>query len=95
MSVEVMVFSKRFISGGKRLLLRVKDSHGVTDSNTLSGSDKLLFASCLHPHPMKVPQPRSSPAGDWAHSLGIPVLLHGASSHELLAVIIIILMGWK
>lgn len=88
MSVEVMVFSKRFISGGKGLLLHVTNSHSMTDSNMLAGPEKLLFASCLHPGPIEGPHPRSGPMGDWAHPLGIPMLLHGASSHELLTVVV-------
>lgn len=82
--VEVMVFCKCFVSGGKGLLLHtVRNPRGVTSSGTLPASHKLLFASCPHPGPPAQEQP---PRGT--------VLPHGASSHELLT-IGIIFMGWK
>lgn len=100
MSVEVMVFSKCFISGGNGLLLHnVENPHGVTSSDMLPGSNEPLLASCPHPGPIMVPSwsPRPGAASmvDQAHPLGIPMLLHGASSLELLTIIIIGSMGWK
>lgn len=88
MSAEVMVFSKCCISGRKGLLFHnVKDSQNLIVSNT-----PLIQTSCSFPlDPILVPSWFHHGPSAQEQPLGISVLLHGVSSHEL----IIIFMEWK
>lgn len=87
MSAEVMVFSKCCISGGKGLLF-----HNVKNSQTLVVSNTPLVQMDSFPLvPILVPSWFHHGAPAQEQPLGIPVLLHGVSSHE----VIIIFMEWK
>lgn len=88
MSAEVMVFSKCCISGIKRLLF-----HNVKNSQNLIVNDTPLVQMSWSFPLVPIPVPSWFHHGPPAQEqpLGIPVLLHGVSSHEL----IIIFMEWK